>query len=79
MQIEGNGRLVLEKDETERLLEMAHNMINAADLNGLKTQGFISICDTFVVDEVALLLNLVAEHANFIEWSKQYKKSRNNE
>ena len=58
MQIDEKGRLVLEKDETTCMLTMAHNMINAADLNGLKSQGFISICDTFIVEEVALLLNL---------------------
>lgn len=58
MHLDKDKRLVLEKDEAVRLITMAHNMMKAADLNGLKSQGFISICDTFIVDEVALLLNI---------------------
>lgn len=58
MHLDKDKRLVLEKDEAVRLITMADNMMNAADLNGLKDEGFISICDTFIVDEVALLLNI---------------------
>lgn len=58
MHLDKDKRLVLEKDEAVRLITMADNMVKAADLNGLKDEGFISICDTFIVDEVALLLNI---------------------
>ena len=58
MHLDKDKRLVLEKDEAVRLITMADNMMKAADLNGLKDDGFIVISDTFIVDEVALLLNI---------------------
>lgn len=58
MHLDKDKRLVLEKDEAVRLITMADNMMKAADLNGLKDDGFIVISDTFIVDEVAMLLNI---------------------
>jgi len=58
MHLDKENRLVLEKDEAVCLITMADNMMKAADLNGLKDEGFITISDTFIIDEVALLLNI---------------------
>lgn len=59
MQTDKNGRLILEKDEAACLKTMAQNMLNAADLNELKSpQGFVTICDTFIDAEIVLLLSI---------------------
>lgn len=53
-----NGSVLLDKDEAMALEIMAENMLKVADLNELKTQGFVTICDTFIDTEIVLLLNL---------------------
>ena len=58
MVFDKNGSLTLEKDEVACLMEMAHNMLNVADLNELKSKGFVTICDTFIISEIELLLAL---------------------
>lgn len=59
MRTEKDGSITLDVREASILKVLATNIIRTADLNELKTLGFVHVADTFITEEVALFLEII--------------------
>lgn len=69
MKLNKEGCLILSKEETGTMLTMAENLLHFADLNELKTSGFVRVEDSFVHYEINLLLDML--YVKQQEWKNE--------